>query len=47
MFFKKYEELRVTESSQIGDKYDYVVSRAHPSTRPIALKALNLAISWF
>lgn len=45
-FVKKYEELRVTESSQIGDATIIVVSRAYPSTRPIApRKALNLAIS--
>lgn len=45
-FVKKYEELRVTESSQIGDATITVVSRAYPSTRPIApRKALNLAIS--
>lgn len=45
-FVKKYEELRVTESSRIGESSITVVSRAYPSTRPIGpRKALNLAIA--
>lgn len=45
-FVKKYEELRVKESSQIGEASFTIVSRAYPSTRPVApRKALNLAIS--
>lgn len=45
-FVKKYEELRVAESSRIGESSITVVSRAYPSTRPIGpRKALNLAIA--
>ena len=44
-FVKKYEELRVTESSQIGEATITIVSRAYPTTRPVGpKKALNLAI---
>lgn len=45
-FVKKYEELRVTESSQIGEATITVMSRAYPTTEPIApRKALNVAIA--
>lgn len=45
-FVKKYEELRVKESSQIGEASMTIISRAYPSTRPIGpRKALNLAIA--
>lgn len=45
-FVKKYEELKVTESSKIGEASITVISRAFPSTRPVApRKALNVAIS--
>lgn len=45
-FIKKYEELRVTESSQIGEATITVMSRAYPTTRPVApRKALNVAIA--
>ncbi len=45
-FVKKYEELRVAESAQIGESNITVISRAFPPTRPVGpRKALNLAIS--
>lgn len=45
-FVKKYEELRVTESSKIGEASITIISRAHPSSRPVGpRKALNVAIS--
>lgn len=45
-FVKKYEELRVKESSQIGEASFTIISKAYPSTRPVApRKALNVAIS--
>lgn len=45
-FIKKYEELRVTESSQIGEATITVMSRAYPTTQPVApRKALNVAIA--
>jgi capsular polysaccharide biosynthesis protein len=45
-FVKKYEELRVTESSKIGEASITIISKAHPSSRPIGpRKALNVAIS--
>ena len=45
-FVKKYEELRVTESSQIGDATITVISKAYPTTNPIApKKAMNVAIA--
>lgn len=44
-FVKKYEELRVTESAQIGEASITVISRAYPPTIPVGpRKALNLAI---
>lgn len=45
-FVKKYEELRVTESSQIGEATITIMSRAYPTTRPVApRKALNVTIA--
>ncbi|ABR46429.1 lipopolysaccharide biosynthesis protein [Alkaliphilus metalliredigens QYMF] len=45
-FVKKYEELRVAESSQIGDASITVISRAFPTTTPIGpRKTLNVAIA--
>lgn len=45
-FVKKYEELRVTESSQIGEATITVISRAFPTTKPVGpRKALNVAIA--
>ena len=45
-FVKKYEELRVTESSKIGDSSITLISRAHASSRPVGPnKKLNVAIS--
>lgn len=45
-FVKKYEELKVTESSKIGEASITVISKAYPSTKPVApRKSLNLAIS--
>jgi capsular polysaccharide biosynthesis protein len=45
-FVKKYEELRVTESSKIGEASITIISRAHASSKPIGpRKALNVAIS--
>ncbi|MBU5427924.1 hypothetical protein KQI41_16150 [Tissierella pigra] len=45
-FVKKYEELRVTESSKIGEASITIISKAHPSSRPVGpRKALNVAIS--
>ncbi len=44
-FLKKYEELRVTESAQIGDASVVVVSRAYAPANPVGpRKALNMAI---
>ena len=45
-FVKKYEELRVTESSQIGDATITIISRAYPTTKPVGpRKTLNVAIA--
>lgn len=45
-FMKKYEELRVTESAEIGESNITVISRAYPPTKPVGpRKALNLAIA--
>lgn len=45
-FVKKYEELRVTESSKIGEAGIVVISEAYPNTKPISpRKSLNVAIS--
>lgn len=45
-FTRKHEELRVTESSQVGESNMIIVSRAYPMTNPIApRKALNVAIA--
>lgn len=45
-FVKKYEELKVTESSKIGESSITIISKAYPSNRPVApRKALNVAIS--
>ena len=45
-FVKKYEELRVTESSQIGEATITIISRAYPTTKPVGpRKALNVAIA--
>ncbi|SCX77540.1 GumC family protein [Alkaliphilus peptidifermentans] len=45
-FAKKHEELRVTESSQIGESNMIVISRAFPTTTPVAPnKTLNVAIA--
>lgn len=45
-FVKKYEELRITESSKIGEASITVVSKAYPSQQPVSpRKALNMAIS--
>ncbi|SDJ85541.1 GumC family protein [Natronincola ferrireducens] len=45
-FVKKYEELRIAESSQIGEATITVISRAFPTTSPIGpRKTLNLAIA--
>ncbi|MCC5910910.1 MAG: hypothetical protein JJT76_10790, partial [Clostridiaceae bacterium] len=45
-FVKKYEELRVAESSQIGESSITVISRAFPTTRPVGpRKTLNVAIA--
>jgi len=44
-FLKKYEELRVTESAQIGEASVVVVSRAYAPVSPVGpRKALNMAI---
>jgi len=44
-FLKKYEELRVTESAQIGEASVVVVSRAYAPVNPVGpRKALNMAI---
>jgi len=44
-FMKKYEELRVTESAQIGESSITIISRAYPSTVTVGpRKALNVAI---
>lgn len=45
-FTRKHEELRVTESSQIGESNMIIVSRAYPTTNPVApRKARNVAIA--
>lgn len=45
-FIKKYEELRVAESSMIGEASITVISKAFSPTRPVGpRKALNLAIA--
>lgn len=45
-FMRKYEELRVTESAEIGESNITVISRAYPPTKPVGpRKALNLAIA--
>lgn len=45
-FVEKYEELKVTESTEIGESSISVISSAHPSNNPVApRKALNVAIS--
>lgn len=45
-FVKKYEELRVTESSQIGGATITVISRAFPTTKPVGpRKSQNVAIA--
>ncbi|MFA5575948.1 MAG: Wzz/FepE/Etk N-terminal domain-containing protein [Tissierellaceae bacterium] len=45
-FVKKYEELRVTESAQIGEASITIISKAYPTTVPVGpRKALNLAIA--
>jgi len=45
-FIGKYEELRVTESSQVGEAAITIISRAYPTTTPVSPnKALNLMIA--
>ena len=45
-FTRKHEELRVTESAQVGESNMIVVSKAYPTTTPVApRKALNVAIA--
>lgn len=45
-FVSKYEELRVTESSQVGEASITIISRAYEPQRPIGpRKMLNLAIA--
>ena len=45
-FVKKYEELKVAESSKIGEAGITVISKAYASSKPIApRKTLNVAIS--
>jgi len=45
-FTRKHEELRVTESSQVGESNMIIVSRAYPTKNPVApRKALNVAIA--
>lgn len=45
-FTRKHEELRVIESAQIGESNMIIVSRAYPTTVPVApRKALNVAIA--
>ena len=45
-FVRKYEELRVTESAEIGESSFTIISRAYPPTKPVGpRKALNLAIA--
>jgi uncharacterized protein involved in exopolysaccharide biosynthesis len=45
-FVKKYEEVRVTESAEIGKASVTIISRAYPSTNPVApRKALNVAVA--
>lgn len=45
-FTRKHEELRVTESAQVGESNMIVVSRAYPTTIPVGpRKALNVAIA--
>lgn len=44
-FYKKYEELRITESSKIGEATITVISKAFPTTQPVApRKLLNVAV---
>ncbi len=45
-FVKKYEELRVTESAEIGESSITIISRAYPSSVPVGpRKTLNMAIA--
>ena len=45
-FYKKYEELRITESSKIGEATITVISKAFPTTQPVApRKLVNVAIA--
>lgn len=45
-FVTKYEEVKVTESSKIGEASITIVSQAYPSQNPVSpRKALNMAIS--
>lgn len=45
-FVKKYEELKVAESSKIGESSITIMSKAYPSTKPVApRKTLNVAIA--
>jgi len=45
-FVAKYEEVKVTESSKIGEASITIVSKAYPSSNPVSpRKALNMAIS--
>lgn len=45
-FVEKHEELRVTESSQIGESNMIVISKAYPTTQPVGpRKVLNVAIA--
>ena len=45
-FTKKHEELKITETSQVGESNMVLISRAFPSTKPVApQKALNVLIA--
>lgn len=45
-FTRKHEELRVTESSQIGESNIMIISRAYPTTIPVGpRKAMNTTIA--
>lgn len=45
-FVKKYEELKVTESSKIGEASITIMSKAYPPTQPVSpKKTLNVAIA--
>lgn len=45
-FVRKYEEVKVTESSKIGEASITVISKAYPSQQPVSpRKTLNMAIS--